>query len=43
MKKTALETSELSYRRLIEAMQVGIIIFDAETGLITEVNSIPDQ
>jgi PAS domain S-box-containing protein len=34
----ALRNSELRYRRLFEAAQDGILILDAETGLITDVN-----
>jgi PAS domain S-box-containing protein len=34
----ALRSSELRYRRLFEAAQDGILILDAETGLITDVN-----
>lgn len=34
----ALRVSELSYRRLFEAAQDGILILDAETGRITDVN-----
>jgi PAS domain S-box-containing protein len=34
----ALRTSELSYRRLFEAAQDGILILDAYTGRITDVN-----
>ena len=33
-----LKTSELRYRRLFEAAQDGILILDAETGMITDVN-----
>jgi diguanylate cyclase (GGDEF)-like protein/PAS domain S-box-containing protein len=33
-----LTTSELRYRRLFEAAQDGILILDAETGMITDVN-----
>jgi PAS domain S-box-containing protein len=36
MKK--LQTSELRYRRLFEAAQDGILILDAETGMIEDVN-----
>jgi PAS domain S-box-containing protein len=39
--KTSLEkitTSELRYRRLFEAAQDGILILDARTGAITDVN-----
>ena len=36
IKKT--QTSELRYRRLFEAAQDGILILDAETGAITDVN-----
>jgi PAS domain S-box-containing protein len=32
------KTSELRYRRLFEAAQDGILILDAETGSITDVN-----
>ena len=34
----SLENSELRYRRLFEAAQDGILILDAETGAITDVN-----
>jgi len=34
----ALRTSELSYRRLFEAAQDGILILDADTGCITDAN-----
>ena len=34
----ALRVSELSYRRLFEAAQDGILILDAETGRVTDVN-----
>ena len=34
----ALRTSELSYRRLFEAARDGILILDAETGHVTDVN-----
>ncbi len=34
----ALKDSELRYRRLFEAAQDGILILDAETGTITDVN-----
>jgi len=34
----ALRTSELSYRRLFEAAQDGILILDVDTGRITDVN-----
>src|SRR5512143_3228010 len=34
----SLEDSELRYRRLFEAAQDGILILDAETGSITDVN-----
>jgi PAS domain S-box-containing protein len=34
----ALRTSELSYRRLFEAAQDGILILDAETGRVNDVN-----
>jgi diguanylate cyclase (GGDEF)-like protein/PAS domain S-box-containing protein len=43
-RKTSLEntqkiqTSELRYRRLFEAAQDGILLLDAETGMITDVN-----
>jgi len=33
-----LKDSELRYRRLFEAAQDGILILDAETGAITDVN-----
>lgn len=33
-----IQTSELRYRRLFEAAQDGILILDAETGMITDVN-----
>lgn len=33
-----LKTSELRYRRLFEAAQDGILLLDAETGMITDVN-----
>src|SRR5512140_2484632 len=33
-----IRTSELRYRRLFEAAQDGILILDAETGAITDVN-----
>jgi diguanylate cyclase (GGDEF)-like protein/PAS domain S-box-containing protein len=33
-----MKTSELRYRRLFEAAQDGILILDAETGMITDVN-----
>ncbi len=33
-----IRTSELRYRRLFEAAQDGILILDAETGMITDVN-----
>ncbi|MBN2006964.1 MAG: PAS domain S-box protein [Anaerolineae bacterium] len=36
--REALETSEIRYRRLFEAAQDGILILDAETGKITDVN-----
>jgi PAS domain S-box-containing protein/putative nucleotidyltransferase with HDIG domain len=36
--KLPLEASELRYRRLFEAAQDGILILDAETGAITDVN-----
>jgi PAS domain S-box-containing protein len=36
--KEALQDSEARYRRLFEAAQDGILILDAETGLITDVN-----
>jgi diguanylate cyclase (GGDEF)-like protein/PAS domain S-box-containing protein len=36
--KLPLKTSELRYRRLFEAAQDGILILDAETGAITDVN-----
>ena len=34
----ALQASELSYRRLFEAAQDGILILEVETGRITDVN-----
>ena len=34
----ALKDSELRYRRLFEAAQDGILLLDAETGMITDVN-----
>jgi PAS domain-containing protein len=34
----ALRISELSYRRLFEAAQDGILILDAETGRVNDVN-----
>ena len=34
----ALRTSELSYRRLFEAARDGILILDADTGRVTDVN-----
>ena len=33
-----IQTSELRYRRLFEAAQDGILILDAKTGAITDVN-----
>ena len=33
-----IKTSELRYRRLFEAAQDGILLLDAETGAITDVN-----
>ena len=36
--KLALEVSELRYRRLFETAQDGILILDAETGMIIDVN-----
>ena len=33
-----IRTSELRYRRLFEAAQDGILMLDAETGAITDVN-----
>ena len=33
-----IKTSEIRYRRLFEAAQDGILILDAETGAITDVN-----
>ncbi len=36
--KLPIRTSELRYRRLFEAAQDGILILDAETGAITDVN-----
>ena len=36
--ESALRTSELSYRRLFEAAQDGILILDVETGRVTDVN-----
>ena len=38
-----LEDSELRYRRLFEAAQDGILILDAKTGAITDVNPFLDQ
>jgi PAS domain S-box-containing protein len=38
MSESAIRVSELSYRRLFEAAQDGILILDAETGRITDVN-----
>ena len=35
-----LKESELRYRRLFEAAQDGILILDAKTGVITDVNPI---
>ncbi len=37
-KEQKILTSELRYRRLFEAAQGGILILDAETGMITDVN-----
>ena len=37
-RKLPLGTSELRYRRLFEAAQDGILILDAKTGAITDVN-----
>jgi len=37
-KESSLKASELRYRRLFEAAQDGILILDAETGAITDVN-----
>src|SRR5450756_2399972 len=34
----ALKDSELRYRRLFEAAQDGVLILDARTGLVTDVN-----
>lgn len=34
----ALKASEVSYRRLFETAQDGILIIDADTGRITDVN-----
>src|SRR5436190_22491423 len=36
--KPTLQDSELRYRRLFEAAQDGILILDAETGMIEDVN-----
>ncbi len=36
--RLSLQESELRYRRLFEAAQDGILILDAESGLITDVN-----
>src|SRR5207253_9831075 len=36
--KLSLEASELRYRRLFETMQEGILILDADTGKIIDVN-----
>jgi PAS domain-containing protein len=36
--KQNIETSELRYRRLFEAAQDGILLLNAETGMITDVN-----
>ena len=36
--RRSLRDSELRYRRLFEAAQDGILILDAETGAITDVN-----
>jgi len=33
-----IKTSELRYRRLFEAAQDGILLLDAQTGAITDVN-----
>ncbi len=38
VKGQKIQTSELRYRRLFEAAQDGILILDAETGMITDVN-----
>lgn len=38
MMKKNIKTSELRYRRLFEAAQDGILLLDAETGMITDVN-----
>lgn len=38
VKAQKIQTSELRYRRLFEAAQDGILILDAETGAITDVN-----
>jgi len=38
MNKTILEASEIRYRRLFEAAQDGILILDADTGRINDVN-----
>ena len=38
VKVQKIQTSELRYRRLFEAAQDGILILDAETGMITDVN-----
>ena len=36
--RTALAASELRYRRLFESAQDGILILDAETGMVVDVN-----
>ena len=36
--ETSLKDSEIRYRRLFEAAQDGILILDARTGAITDVN-----
>ncbi len=38
MTKQTLEESELRYRRLFESAQDGILILDAKTGMIEDVN-----
>jgi PAS domain S-box-containing protein len=39
-KAEALAASELSYRRLFEAAQDGILILDVEEGRVTDVNPV---